>query len=37
MMENTILTITAHEVHHDLGEKKVDFLLDNSNGTSDAG
>jgi len=28
-MENTILTITAHEVHHDLGEKKVNFLLDN--------
>jgi hypothetical protein len=28
-MEYTTTTITAHGVHHDLGEKKVDFLFDN--------
>jgi hypothetical protein len=23
------MTITAHELHHDLSKEKVDFLLDN--------
>ena len=29
IMENATITITANGVHHDLGEKKVDFLFDN--------
>ena len=28
-MENTITTITAHGVHHDIVKKEVDFLFDN--------
>lgn len=28
-MENATITITANGVHHDLCEKKVDFLFDN--------